>query len=124
MDQFSESPLGEALRSPLVSFTLLVAAVAVAAFVAFRIAGPLGMGALGLLIAFIAQRIKLEKDGAVSGGMTADLYAMQMRAQEQMTRAERAAHRHETRSVPKATSLATVIGLALAAVGLGAWFLG
>jgi hypothetical protein len=124
MDLFSESPLVEALKSPLVSFTLLVGGIAVPAFIAFRIAGPLGMGALGLLIAFIAQRIKLERDGAVSGGTTADLYAMQMRAREQMTRAERAAHRHESQSVLKATSLTTAIGMALAVVGFGAWFLG
>ena len=124
MDQFSESPLVDALKSPLVSFTLLVAAVAVAAFIAFRIAGPLGLGVLGLLIAFIAQRVKLERDGGMAGGMNAHLNAMQMRAWEQMTHAERADHRHETRSLLQATALATAIGLALAVVGIGAWFLG
>jgi len=124
MDQFSKSPLGEALKSPLVSFTLLVAVVAVAAFIAFRIAGPLGMGVLGLLIAFMAQRIKLERNGAFAGGMNASLSAMQMRTWEQMTHAERAAHRHETQSLLQVTSLATAIGLALGVVGIGAWFLG
>jgi triosephosphate isomerase len=124
VDQFSESPLVNALKSPVVLFTLLVAGVTVAAFIAFRIAGPLGMGVLGLLIAFIAQRIKLEKDGAFGGGMNASLAAMQMRVREQMTHAERSAHTHETRSLLQATSLATTIGLALAVVGIGAWFLG
>jgi hypothetical protein len=125
MDQFSRTALVEALKSPLVLFTLLVAGVAVAASIAFRIAGPAGMGVLGLLIAFIAQRVKLEQDGAFGGGgMNASLAAMQVRTREQMTGAEREAHAHETRSLLQATSLATIIGLALAVVGIGAWFLG
>ena len=45
---------------------------------AFRLAGFLGVGILGLLIGFIAVRIDLEKEGAVSGPFSTGLYAQQI----------------------------------------------
>jgi hypothetical protein len=123
MNRFSKTQLKLFVDSRPFLYLLVVAIVGTASFVAFRMAGPLGMGLLGLLVAFVAQRIDLEKDGAVGGTMTANLYAMQIIAQQQMTRAERAAHKHETKSMMRATTLAMVIGLALVVVGFAATFL-
>ena len=41
----------------------------------FLLAGFLGLGILGLIVGVMAQRIELEKDGAVSNDMTTSLYA-------------------------------------------------
>lgn len=48
----------------------LVAVLAGIALGAFLLAGFIGLGVLGLIIGVMAQRIELEKDGAVSNEMT------------------------------------------------------
>ena len=95
------------------------------AAVAFAVAGPAGMGVLGLSIAFIAQWIKVERQtGAASGGTSAYLHAMLLRAQEQMSHADRAAHKREIDAILAPTGLATSIGLSMAVVGFGATLIG
>jgi hypothetical protein len=88
----TEKPLYQALKRRPVSVALLLAGVSVASAVVFGIAGPAGTGVLGASIAFIAQWIKVEFErGAASGGTSANLHAMLLRAEEQMSHADRAA---------------------------------
>jgi hypothetical protein len=117
----TENPLSQALKSRPVSFASLLAAVSVSAAAAFAIAGPVGIGVLGLSIAFIAQWIKVEfESGAASGGTSANLHAMLLRAEKQVSHADRAAHRREMETILAPTGIATTIGLAMAAVGFAA----
>jgi hypothetical protein len=85
----------------------------------YLLAGFLGLGVLGLIIGVMAQRIELEKDGAVSNVMTTSLYADQFRAREQMTRAEKAEHRAETRALLKVLFVAKVVSAGLIILGFG-----
>ena len=120
----TEKPLYQALKSGPVSFASLLAAVSVSAAVAFGIAGPAGIGVLGLSIAFIAQWIKIEfESGAASGGTSANLHALLLRAEKHMSHGDRAAHRREIETIRAPTGLATTIGLAMAAVGFAATLL-
>ncbi|MBZ6076008.1 hypothetical protein [Microvirga puerhi] len=86
---------------------------------AYLVAGFLGLGVLGLLIGFVAQRIEIEKDGAVSNEMTTSLYAEQFKARECMTRAERAEHRSETKLLLQALHVAKVVSAGFVILGFG-----
>ena len=101
----------------------LVAVLAGIALGAFLLAGFMGLGVLGLIIGVMAQRIELEKDGAVSNEMTTSLYAEQFKARERMTRAERAEHRAETQALMKALSVAKIVSAGLIILGFGFFFL-
>ena len=90
---------------------------------AFLLAGFLGLGVLGLIIGVMAQRIELEKDGAVSNVMTTSLYAEQFKAQETMTRAERAERRAENETLLKWLFVAKVVSAGLIILGFGLFFL-
>src|SRR5918993_3027134 len=100
----------------------LVAVLAGIALVAFLLAGFIGLGVLGLIIGVMAQRIELEKDGAVSHYMTTSLYAEQFRAREQMTRAEKAEHRAENEALLKWLFVAKVVSAGLIIFGFGLFF--
>jgi hypothetical protein len=101
----------------------LVAVLAGIVLGAFLLAGFIGLGVLGLIIGVMAQRIELEKDGAVSNEMTTSLYADQIKAQERMTRAERAEHRAETQALLKVLSVAKIVSAGLVILGFGFFFL-
>jgi hypothetical protein len=92
---------------------VIVAVLAGVALGAFLLAGFLGLGVLGLIIGVMAQRIELEKDGAVSNVMTTSLYAEQMKARERMSRAERAEHQAETEALLKWLFVAKVASAGL-----------
>jgi hypothetical protein len=125
VDMQTEKPLYQALKSRPVSIALLLAAVSVSSAAAFGIAGPAGMGVLGLSIAFVAQWIKVEfQGGAASGGTSANLHAMLLRAEEQMSHADRAASKQDIAAVLAPTGLATTIGVAMTVVGFAAALLG
>ena len=98
---------------------VLVAVLAGIALGAFLLAGFFGLGVLGLIVGAMAQRIELEKDGAVSHPMTTSLYAEQIKAQERMTRAERAAHRAEVQALTKPLFVAKVVSAGLIILGFG-----
>ena len=101
----------------------LVAVLAGIALGAFLLAGFMGLGVLGLIIGVMAQRIELEKDGAVSNEMTTSLYAEQFKARQRMTRAERAEHRAKTQALMKALSVAKIVSAGLIILGFGFFFL-
>ena len=110
-------------RTDWILLPFLVAVLAGIALGAFLLAGFLGLGVLGLIIGVMAQRIELEKDGAVSNEMTTSLYADQIKAQERMTRAERAEHRAETEALLKVLSVAKIVSAGLVILGFGFFFL-
>ena len=96
-----------------------LAVLAAVVLVLYLLAGFLGLGVLGLIIGVMAQRIELEKDGAVSNVMTTSLYADQFRAREQMTRAEKVDHRAETEALLKYLFVAKVVSAGLIILGFG-----
>ena len=102
---------------------ILVGALAGVVLGAFLLAGFLGLGILGLIVGFMAQRIELEKDGAVSNVMTTSLYAQQIKAQETMTRAERAERRAENETLLKWLFIPKVVSAGLIILGFGLFFL-
>ncbi|MGO4573486.1 hypothetical protein [Microvirga sp. 2TAF3] len=106
-------------RTDWVLLPLLVAVLAAFAYGLYALVGFFGMGLLGLIIGVMAQRIELEKDGAVSNFMTTSLYAEQFKARQAMTRAERAEHHHETRMMMKALFVAKVVSAGLVILGFG-----
>lgn len=97
----------------------LVAVLAGIALGAFLLAGYLGLGVLGLIIGVMAQRIELEKDGAVSNHMTTSLYADQFKAQQNMSRAERAERHAENRALLERLNVAKVVSAGLIILGFG-----
>ncbi len=110
---------------PLLFIEILVV-VAVALLVTaltWRYAGALGVGLLGLLVGFLAQRIELERAGAVGHPMNTDLFASQFRARERMTRAERAEHEAEMRRMEAPLHWAKVASAGLIILGFGLWLL-
>jgi hypothetical protein len=98
---------------------VLVAVLAGIALGAFLLAGFLGLGVLGLIVGVMAQRIELEKDGAVSNYMATSLYADQFKAREGMSRAERAERRSETQALLKWLFVAKVVSAGLIILGFG-----
>lgn len=85
----------------------------------FLLVGFIGLGVLGLIIGVMAQRIELEKDGAVSHYMTESLYAQQIKAQDSMSRAEKAERRAETQAHLKWLFVAKVVSAGLIILGFG-----
>ncbi len=100
----------------------LVAVLAGVVVGAFLLAGFIGLGVLGLIIGVMAQRIELEKDGAVSNVMTTSLYAQQFKAREGMSRAEKAEHRAETDALLRWLFVAKVVSAGLIILGFGLFF--
>jgi hypothetical protein len=98
---------------------ILVAVLAGAVLGSFLLAGFLGLGVLGLIVGVMAQRIELEKDGAVSNSMTTSLYADQFKAREQMTRAEKAERHAEAQALLKWLFVAKVVSAGLIILGFG-----
>ena len=107
----------------LILFGILVGVLAGVVVGAFLLAGFLGLGILGLIVGFMAQRIELEKDGAVSNVMTTSLYAQQIKAQETRTRAESAERRAENETLLKWLFIPKVVSAGLIILGFGLFFL-
>ena len=97
----------------------LIAILAGIALGAFLLVGFFGLGVIGLIIGVMAQRIALEKDGAVSNYMATSLYAQQFKARQNMSRAERAEHRAETDVLLGFLFVAKVISAGLIILGFG-----
>jgi hypothetical protein len=98
---------------------LLAGALAVLVIVIFAVVGFLGLGVIGLLIGFVAQRIEVEKDGATSNYMTTSLYAQQFKAREAMSRSERAEHQAESRRLLGYLHVAKIVSAGLVILGFG-----
>ncbi len=106
-----------------IEILVVVAAAMLVTALTWRYAGALGVGLLGLLVGFLAQRIELERAGAVGHPMNTDLFASQFRARERMTRAERAEHEAEMRRMEAPLHWAKVASAGLIILGFGLWLL-
>jgi hypothetical protein len=116
---------GRSMRKAGQEFLAIGAACAAsvtAACFAYLVVGWLGVGVLGVLIAFIAVRTELEQDGPVGSQQTAELFAASLRRHDQMHRAEKAARRAEAASIVRAGLVAKVIGGIMIVIGLGGFY--
>jgi hypothetical protein len=114
------------MRMTRIDWILLPVLVGVLAGVvvgAFLLTGFVGLGILGLIVGVMAQRIELEKDGATSNDMTTSLYAQQFKAQEGMTRAERAERKAENEALLAWLFVAKVVSAGLIILGFGLFVL-
>jgi hypothetical protein len=94
------------------------------AWLAVRFGGFGAMGIAGLLMGYIAVRLDLEKEDVAGGFPSAHLYAKQVAVREQMTRAERASHAADMRSLWRPLVVAKTISAGLVIFGFAGYFLG
>ena len=92
-----------------------IAAVAIAALIygAARVAGFLGVGVLGLAMTFVAFQADLNK------AETSTVYAMRATPSERTGHAEKAARAREIAQLAHPILMGKLLGLSLAAIGLG-----
>jgi hypothetical protein len=76
-----------------------------------------GIAVIGLMIWFVCTRLDLEHDGPASV-WSPDIYARQVRARAEMSRAERAALRNEKWLAGQSIRFFRYLGIALTATGL------
>ena len=107
-----------------IEILVVIAGAGLVVALTWRYAGAPGVGLLGLLVGFLAQRIDLERAGAVGHPMNTDLFASQFRARERMTRAERAEHEAEMKRLEAPLHWAKVSSAGLIILGFGLWILG
>jgi hypothetical protein len=103
---------------------LLVAMVgwlvaALVTYVFFVFTGFLTIGVIGLLICFISLRIELESGSVVGTVSSPDSFRRQVERQQAMSRAERAAARHEQSLTARSARFFLNLGIALALIGFG-----
>ena len=103
---------------------LLVAMVgwlvaALVTYVFFVFTGFLTIGVIGLLICFISLRIELESGSIVGTVSSPDSFRRQVERQQAMSRAERAAARHEQSLTARSARFLLNLGIALALIGFG-----
>jgi hypothetical protein len=99
---------------------------AVAAALAFWLVSRLsflGLGLIGVGVWFVCTRLELEKEGAVGHELTPDLFALQIKARQGMSRSERAALRAEETLLSQVARVVRHAGIALSAIGLGGFLL-
>jgi len=94
-----------------------------ASLFAYEAVGWIGIGVLGLVIAFISVRVELEHDAPIGGTRDAAVYGAMLREREQMDGAGRAAKETEKTSNLRTTFVAKVVGAAFVLVGFGGFFL-
>jgi hypothetical protein len=85
-------------------------AAAFPAYLAFVVAGRLGVAVLGLLFTFIAYRLEIEKEGPVGEHHTG-LYAESQPRRDSISASERAATQAEIAANLKGIQMAKVIGV-------------
>ncbi len=83
------------------------------AFVLLTLVGFFGIGLVGLLVWFICTRLELEADS--SDG----LFARQFQARQALSRAERAAGRHERALAGQSTRVFKTVSIGLTVIGFG-----
>jgi hypothetical protein len=109
-------------RTEIFMLPLVLLGTGALAYFAHRLVGFLGVGILGVLIAFIAVRVDLEKEAAVESVWAAGLYAQQASYRHNAHHSERAAHRAEIQALNRPLLIAKIIGAALVAIGSVGFF--
>lgn len=71
------------------------------------------IGIVGLLIWYICTRVEPESDASNI------FFAAQHRAREEMTRSERASHRHQRSSAHRSVGFFKSVGIGLTVIGFG-----
>lgn len=89
------------------------------AFVLVTLFGFLGVGLIGLLIAFVATQFELESGGIAGSAYGGSVIQHQMEADRGMSPEQRAAKRHEQGFSVLSTRFFRQFGMALAVIGLG-----
>ena len=103
----------------------IVAAVAIAgwlvaslaAFVIVALFDFLGVGLIGVLIAFVATQFELESGGIAGGAYGASMIHHQLEADRKMSPEQRAAKHNEQSLAAQTTRFFRHFGIALAAIG-------
>ncbi|MDP2332948.1 MAG: hypothetical protein Q8M19_19870 [Reyranella sp.] len=113
---------GKSVLNALAVGAWLMASVLAALFVAYI--GFFGIGFIGLLFWSICSRIELEKEGAVGHGFSTGLFAQQIKAQTEMSPAERAALRHEQSLTVRSARFFKHLGVGLTLIGFGGFAYG
>ena len=110
-------------RADVLTIGGAIIATAFASYFLALVVGWIGVGVLGLALAFIGVRLEVEKDGPVGGPtITPDLYAASHRARERMLPSERAGERAEIAANVRFCQLCKMIGTALIVVGLSGFY--
>lgn len=107
------------VRGRTFAFVAGAGGLVLVSILAFRAAGGLGVGVLGLLVLFISVRVELEGNRPVGSIMTPNLFASQYEADSQKTRAELAETFSDRALVISGARLAAVMGGVLVVTGLG-----
>jgi len=94
-------------------------AASLIAFVIVALVGFFGIGLIGLLIVFIATQFELDSDGVVAGGINSDLLVRQVKAQQEMSRKQRAARCDKQSLAVQSVNFFRYFGIGLAVVGFG-----
>jgi hypothetical protein len=92
---------------------------ALIAFVIVALFDFLGVGLIGVLIAFVATQFELESGGIAGGAYGASMIHHQMEADRQMSSEQRAAKRTERSLSVQSTRFFRHFGVALAVIGFG-----
>ena len=85
--------------------------------------GFLGLGLIGIGVWFVCTRLELEREGAVGHELTPDLFAMQIRARQEMSRSERASLRAEETLLTQVARVVRHAAIALTAIGAAGFLL-
>lgn len=102
------------------AFPLLAAILIGVGYGALRLVGFFGLGILGLVIAFVAVRMDLERDGASS---QPDVLAEQFKARDRMSRAEKAGMHADHSARLRPLFVAQIVAAGFIILGFGFHFL-
>jgi hypothetical protein len=94
-------------------------AASLIAFVIVALFDFLGVGLIGVLIAFVATQFELETSAVAGGAYGASMIHHQMEADRQMSPEQRAARRDEHSLVVQSTRFFRHFGMGLALIGFG-----
>lgn len=95
----------------------------VLALLAFRFAGFLGVGLLGLLIGLAAFNYDLRKSDVGGGAPSPNLYARQMAVREQMSQDEKFAYRAGLHALWRPLTVAKTVSVGLIVLGFAGYLL-
>jgi len=92
---------------------------ALVAFVVVALFDFLGVGLIGVLIAFVATQFELESGGIAGGAYGASMIQHQLEANRKMSPEQRAAQRNEQSLTAQTARFFRHFGVALAVIGFG-----
>lgn len=94
-------------------------AASLVAFVIVALVDFLGVGLIGVFIAFVSAQIELDSEKGAGGAYGASMIAKQVEAERQMSPEQRAASRHDRSLVIHSARFFRHFGLALTLIGFG-----